>query len=66
MQISDSVGIPSMAPGSAGPTTGPLMHLPPENTSSFYLPNRIPYNPSKYLKILLLKQKYVLTHLKDK
>lgn len=47
--MSESVGIPALAPGSAGPTTGTLIHLTPENTSAFYLPNRIPYNPSKYL-----------------
>ncbi|XP_065366392.1 cyclic AMP response element-binding protein B isoform X2 [Calliphora vicina] len=46
MQMSESVGIPALAPGSAGPTAGSLIHLPPENTSAFYLPNRMPYNPN--------------------
>ncbi|XP_075159345.1 cyclic-AMP response element binding protein B isoform X2 [Haematobia irritans] len=47
MQMSDNVGIPALATGSAGPATGTsLIHLPPENPSAFYLPNRIPYNPN--------------------
>lgn len=50
MQMSDNVGLPAMAPSTAGPTTGSLIHLPQENTSAFYLPNRMPYNPSKYLR----------------
>lgn len=49
MQMSESVGIPALAPGSAGPPTGSLIHLSSENTPGFYLPNRMPYNPSKYL-----------------
>lgn len=48
LQMSDSVGIPALAPGSAGSATGTLIHLPPENTPAFYIPNRMPYNPSKY------------------
>ncbi|XP_019894822.1 cyclic AMP response element-binding protein B isoform X2 [Musca domestica] len=46
LQMSDNVGIPALAPGSAGSGTGSLIHLPPDNTSTFYLANRIPYNPN--------------------
>ncbi|XP_061386981.1 cyclic AMP response element-binding protein B isoform X2 [Musca vetustissima] len=46
LQMSDNVGIPALAPGSAGSGTGPLIHLPPENSSTFYLSNRLPYNPN--------------------
>ncbi|XP_073832322.1 cyclic-AMP response element binding protein B isoform X2 [Musca autumnalis] len=46
LQMSDNVGIPALAPGSAGSGTGPLLHLPPDNASTFYLSNRLPYNPN--------------------
>ncbi|XP_023304043.2 cyclic AMP response element-binding protein B isoform X1 [Lucilia cuprina] len=46
MQMSESVGLPALAPNSAGPTAGSLIHLQPENTPAFYLPNRMPYNPN--------------------
>ncbi|KAM7347008.1 cyclic-AMP response element binding protein B isoform 2-T10 [Cochliomyia hominivorax] len=46
MPMSESVGIPALATGSAGPPTSSLIHLPPENTSAFYLSNRMPYNPN--------------------
>ncbi|XP_059224271.1 cyclic AMP response element-binding protein B isoform X1 [Stomoxys calcitrans] len=44
LQMSDNVGIPALATGSAGPAPGTLIHLPAENTSTYYLSNRMTFS----------------------
>uniref|UniRef100_A0A1A9W348 BZIP domain-containing protein n=1 Tax=Glossina brevipalpis TaxID=37001 RepID=A0A1A9W348_9MUSC len=44
LQMSENVGLPALATGATGPATTTLIHLPPENTPPFYIPNRMSYN----------------------
>uniref|UniRef100_A0ABK9MG77 Cyclic AMP response element-binding protein B n=2 Tax=Glossina TaxID=44049 RepID=A0ABK9MG77_GLOMM len=44
LQMSENVGLPALATGATGPATATLIHLPPENTPPFYIPNRMSYN----------------------